>query len=131
MAAVRRRRPDQRRDPQGGRRLYDHRRLTTRPEDAMTLDEIAPGIHRIESDLGVRFMAQYLLVGELRSLLIDTGIGSTPDEALIPALERLGIEPDVIAISHADLDHSGGNRRMHERYPDALLACHELDRPWI
>ena len=20
---------------------------------------------------------------------------------------------------------------MHERYPDALLACHELDRPWI
>ncbi len=97
----------------------------------MTVDEIAPGIHRIESDLGVRFMAQYLLVGELRSLLIDTGIGSTPDEALIPALEQLGIEPDVIAISHADLDHSGGNRRMHERYPDALLACHELDRPWI
>ena len=37
----------------------------------------------------------------------------------------------MIAISHADLDHSGGNRRMHERYPDALLACHELDRPWI
>ena len=32
----------------------------------MTVDEIAPGIHRIESDLGVRFMAQYLLVGELR-----------------------------------------------------------------
>ena len=74
---------------------------------------------------------QYLLVGGRRSLLIDTGIGQTPDGALIPALEQLGIEPDVIAISHADLDHSGGNRRMHERYPDALLACHELDRPWI
>lgn len=97
----------------------------------MTVDEIASGIHRIESDLGVRFMAQYLLVGGSRSLLIDTGIGQTPDEALIPALEQLNIEPDVIAISHADLDHSGGNRRMHERYPDALLACHELDRPWI
>ena len=97
----------------------------------MTVDEIVPGIHRIESDLGVRFMAQYLLVGELRSLLVDTGIGQTPDGVLIPALERLAIEPDVIAISHADLDHSGGNRRMHERYPDALLACHELDRAWI
>jgi glyoxylase-like metal-dependent hydrolase (beta-lactamase superfamily II) len=97
----------------------------------MTVDEIAPGIHRIESDLGVRFMAQYLLVGELRSLLVDTGVGSTPDEALIPALQQLGVEPDAIVISHADLDHSGGNRRMHERYPDALLACHELDRPWI
>ena len=97
----------------------------------MTVDEIAPGIHRIESDLGVRFMAQYLLVGGSRSLLIDTGIGQTPDGVLIPALEQLKIEPDVIAISHADLDHTGGNRRMHERYPDALLACHELDRPWI
>jgi glyoxylase-like metal-dependent hydrolase (beta-lactamase superfamily II) len=97
----------------------------------MTVDEIVPGIHRIESDLGVRFMAQYLLVGGRRSLLVDTGIGQTPDGVLIPALEQLGIEPDVIAISHADLDHSGGNRRMHERYPDALLACHELDRPWI
>jgi glyoxylase-like metal-dependent hydrolase (beta-lactamase superfamily II) len=97
----------------------------------MTVDEIAPGIHRIESDLGVRIMAQYVLVGELRSLLIDTGIGSTPDEVLIPTLERLALEPDAIVISHADLDHSGGNRRMHERYPDALLACHELDRPWI
>ena len=97
----------------------------------MTVDEIAPGIHRIETDLGVRFVAQYLLVGGLRSLLVDTGVGSTPDEVLIPTLERFGIEPDVIAISHADLDHSGGNRRMHERYPDALLACHELDRPWI
>ncbi len=25
--------------------------------------EILPGVHRIESDLGVRFMCQYLLVG--------------------------------------------------------------------
>lgn len=97
----------------------------------MTVDEIVPGVHRIESDLDSRFMAQYLLVGERRSLLVDTGIGSTPDEVLIPTLQRLAIEPDVIAISHADLDHSGGNRRMHERYPDALLACHELDRRWI
>ena len=30
----------------------------------MNLEEIAPGIHRIESDLGPRFVAQYLLIGE-------------------------------------------------------------------
>jgi glyoxylase-like metal-dependent hydrolase (beta-lactamase superfamily II) len=41
------------------------------------------------------------------------------------------VEADLIVVSHADLDHSGGNRRMRERFPAAMLACHELDRRWI
>ena len=95
------------------------------------MEEIAAGVHRIESDLGPRLMAQYLLVGDERSLLVDTGVAGTPDAVLIPALQRIGIEPDLIVISHADLDHCGGNRRMRERFPRALLACHERDRRWI
>ena len=97
----------------------------------MNLEEIAPGIHRIESDLGPRFVAQYLLIGEERTMLVDTGLADTPDGALLPALEQVSAEPDLIVISHADLDHCGGNRRMRERYPRALFACHELDRRWI
>lgn len=95
------------------------------------MEEVAPGIHRIESDLGPRFMAQYLIVGEDRSVLVDTGLSSTPDDALAPALSSLTVEPDLVLISHADLDHCGGNRRIRELYPSALLACHELDRRWI
>lgn len=95
------------------------------------MEELADGIHRIESDLGPRFMAQYLLVGEQRSLLVDTGLSGTPDEVLVPALAGLGVEPDLILVSHADLDHCGGNARMRERYPRALIACHEHDRRWI
>jgi glyoxylase-like metal-dependent hydrolase (beta-lactamase superfamily II) len=95
------------------------------------MDEVAAGIHRIESDLGPRFMAQYLVVGEERTVLVDTGLAHTPDAALIPALEAAGVEPDLIVVSHADLDHCGGNRRMRERFPAAMLACHELDRRWI
>jgi glyoxylase-like metal-dependent hydrolase (beta-lactamase superfamily II) len=97
----------------------------------MLVQEVAPGIHRIESDLGPRFMAQYLLLGQDRTALIDTGLAETPEEVLIPALERIGAEPDLILVTHADLDHCGGNRRMRERYPRALLACPELDRRWI
>jgi glyoxylase-like metal-dependent hydrolase (beta-lactamase superfamily II) len=97
----------------------------------MKVEEIAPGIHRIESDLGPRFVAQYLLIGEERTVLVDTGLADTPDEAVLPALEQVRAEPDLIVISHADLDHCGGNRRMRERYPRALFACHELDRRWI
>ena len=97
----------------------------------MNVEEIAPGITRIESDLGSRFMAQYLLAGTDRTLLVDTGLAHTPDEALRPALEHLGATPDLILITHADLDHCGGNRRMRELYPGALFACHERDRHWI
>jgi glyoxylase-like metal-dependent hydrolase (beta-lactamase superfamily II) len=97
----------------------------------MKLDHLAPGIHRIESDIGPRFMAQYVLVGKERTVLVDTGLANTPGEVLLPAFEQIGTEPDLIVISHADLDHCGGNRRMRERYPGALFACHELDRHWI
>ena len=95
------------------------------------MEEVAAGVHRIESDLGPRFMAQYLLAGEARSVLVDTGLAGTPDEVLAPALSRAGVAPDLILLSHADLDHSGGNARMRELYPGALFACHELDRRWI
>lgn len=97
----------------------------------MNVEEIAPGIQRIESDLGPRFMAQYLLIGTERTLLVDTGLADTPDEVLRDALQSAGAAPDLILITHADLDHCGGNRRMRELHPRALFACHERDRPWI
>jgi glyoxylase-like metal-dependent hydrolase (beta-lactamase superfamily II) len=93
--------------------------------------EIAPGIHRIESDLGERFMCQYLLAGDERTLLVDTGLAGTPGSVLVPYIERLDREPDLVLISHADVDHLGGNRAIRERYPRALLACHELDLRWV
>ena len=35
--------------------------------------EVARGIHRIEGDLGERYVCQYLLIGDERTLLVDTG----------------------------------------------------------
>src|SRR6516165_7126057 len=95
------------------------------------MEELRPGIYRIESDLGPRFVAQYLVRGDGLSVLVDTGLSNTPDTVLLPALESAGVEPDLILVSHADLDHCGGNRRLRERYPSALFACHELDRRWV
>lgn len=95
------------------------------------MEEVAPGIARVESDLGPRFMAQYLIHGDERVVLIDTGLADTPTNVLIPALQAAGVEPDLVLISHADLDHCGGNRSIRARYPRSVLACHELDRRWI
>jgi glyoxylase-like metal-dependent hydrolase (beta-lactamase superfamily II) len=96
--------------------------------------EILPGIHRIESDLGVRFMCQYLLVGEDRTVLVDTGVSGTPEEVIVPYLEEIGVGlegVDDVIISHADLDHCGGNRALKERHPGLRFWCHELDRPYV
>jgi glyoxylase-like metal-dependent hydrolase (beta-lactamase superfamily II) len=96
--------------------------------------EVAPGIHRIESDLGPRFMCQYALVGDERTLLVDTGLSETPERVIGPYLESLGSSLgaiDEVVITHADVDHCGGNRLLRHRNQHARFSCHELDRRWI
>jgi hypothetical protein len=71
-------------------------------EDGM---EILPGIHRIESDLGERFTCQYLLIGEERTALVDTGLAGTPEEVIVPYLGEIGLGVgDEVIISHADAE---------------------------
>ncbi len=99
----------------------------------MTTHEVAPGIFRIESILGPRPFAQYLLRQE-RSLLVDTGIVSTPAEVILPAMRELGLDPsdlDYILISHADVDHFGGNAAMRDAAPRAIVCAHGADCEWI
>ncbi len=99
----------------------------------MTTQEVAPGIFRIESILGPRPFAQYLLRDE-RSLLVDTGIVSTPAEVILPAFGELGLDPadlDYILISHADVDHFGGNAAMRDAAPRATVCAHVADCEWI
>jgi glyoxylase-like metal-dependent hydrolase (beta-lactamase superfamily II) len=96
--------------------------------------EILPGIHRIESDLGARFMCQYLLAGEDRTVLVDTGLAGTPEEVIIPYMGEIGLsleDVDEVIISHADVDHCGGNRALKERHPSLWFSCGEADRPYV
>jgi glyoxylase-like metal-dependent hydrolase (beta-lactamase superfamily II) len=86
--------------------------------------EVAPGIHRLEGDLGERYVCPYLVVGSERTLLVDTAM---PSVAIEPAVEHV----DWVLTSHADVDHCGGNRALRERFADAVFMCGEADRPWI
>jgi glyoxylase-like metal-dependent hydrolase (beta-lactamase superfamily II) len=95
--------------------------------------EIAPGIHRIESVLGPRPFSQYLLRDE-RTLLVDTGVKETPGGVILPFLDQLGLDPaglDLVLISHADVDHFGGNSAVRGAAPAALICAHAADTPWI
>lgn len=99
----------------------------------MTVQEVAPGIYRIESVLGPRPFAQYLLRDE-RSLLVDTGIVSTPERVILPALREVGLDPadlDFALVSHADVDHFGGNAAIRAAAPRAVFCAHAADAPWI
>jgi glyoxylase-like metal-dependent hydrolase (beta-lactamase superfamily II) len=97
------------------------------------MTELLPGLHQIEQILGPRYLFQYLLVGR-RSMLIDTGIAPSPDTYILPYFESINFDPatlDYIVISHADVDHFGGNARMRQAAPRAILACHRLDAAWV
>jgi glyoxylase-like metal-dependent hydrolase (beta-lactamase superfamily II) len=91
--------------------------------------EVTRGIHRIEGDLGERYVCQYLLVGEERTLLVDTGLREMPRTVIAPYLD--GRRVDDVLISHADVDHCGGNVAMRELAPGARFLCGEPDRAWI
>src|SRR5689334_9372604 len=96
--------------------------------------EVAPRIHRIEWPFGERIVCSYVFVGDERVLLVDTGVDRTPSEAIVPYLARIDVDLaklSYILISHADLDHMGGNAALKEQAPNALFLCHELDRTMI
>lgn len=96
--------------------------------------EVVPGIHRIESDLGPRFMCQFLFTGEERTVLFDTGLKDTPNAVIGPYLSKIGLglqDVDEVIISHADVDHCGGDHAISRQHPRVRFSCHERDRAWI
>jgi len=101
--------------------------------ESMESMEILPGIHRIAQPLGKRWLYQYVLAGE-RPLLLDTGLASSPDAVIAPALAAAGLQPtdlDTVLITHADVDHCGGNAAMRRLGPRAALVAHAADQPLI
>lgn len=95
--------------------------------------EVAPGIQRIESVFGPRPFAQYLLRDE-RSMLIDTGIDTTPADVILPFFSQAGFDPGsltYVLTSHADVDHFGGNASLRAAAPNAIFCASALDTPII
>lgn len=100
----------------------------------MVIKEVCPGLFQIGDILGPRYIYQYLLIGGGRSLLIDTGIKTGPEQVILPALRKIGLKPRNLTYcinSHADVDHFGGNEVIRKACPDTILAAHASDTRWI
>ncbi len=95
--------------------------------------ELLPGLHQIRGTLGPRHFFQYLLVGEWL-MLVDTGINTTPQETIFPYMQSVGLAPDDLdfcLITHADVDHFGGNAAIRQVADGCVFCAHELDAAWI
>jgi glyoxylase-like metal-dependent hydrolase (beta-lactamase superfamily II) len=100
----------------------------------VAIEEVQPRIYRVPSVLGRRRFAQWLVVGDERLLLVDSGVDGTIAEHVTPALAELGRLPaeltDVL-VTHADVDHYGGNSELRRAAPQARIRSSAEDRPWI
>jgi glyoxylase-like metal-dependent hydrolase (beta-lactamase superfamily II) len=67
-------------------------------------------------------------------LLVDTGIATTPQDVILPWFEQHRLEIadlDYVLISHADVDHCGGNSAIREAAPNAVFMAGAQDVQWI
>jgi len=66
-----------------------------------------------------------LIVKNQRAVLYDTGVawegGSMAEIEILPYLQRQGIVPDKLILSHDDKDHSGGAQTILQAYPEIEL----------
>ncbi len=66
----------------------------------------------------------YLVRGDRFSALIEAGISATADE-VVRRLDRLGVTPDFIVITHPHGDHLTGLGFLRERYPGIRVLTGE------
>jgi len=72
---------------------------------------------------GEELIASFLVIGSEKVALVDVGpAGSYP--LLREALEREGVAPDYIVVTHIHLDHAGSSGHLLRDYPGARLIVH-------
>ncbi|MCD6727729.1 MAG: MBL fold metallo-hydrolase [Solirubrobacteraceae bacterium] len=98
------------------------------------ITQVADRAFRVESTLGRRRIAQWLVLGSERIALIDTGVAGMVEGQIVGALRELGHDIGDVAevlVSHADVDHYGGNAEIRRLAPRATIRSHPSDRPLI
>ena len=95
------------------------------------IDEIAPNLFRLEQDDETRIISQYILLVGKKILVIDAGLPSSAEFALIPTLKKLADHVSEISllITHPDADHFGGTAKLKEAFPDLTVIAHIDDCP--
>lgn len=94
-------------------------------------DEIIPGLIRLEEIDGTRLLCQFLLVSGQQLMIVDAGLPSSPWATIVPAINKLGVEPAgiTLVLTHPDADHCGGTASLRAAYPGLKVVAHAADVP--
>lgn len=95
--------------------------------------ELYPRVYQIQSLFGQRNLFQYLFVGD-NTVLVDTGIATTPEQVVFPYMDSLQLRPQRLTLAittHADMDHQGGNHTIKCTSPGTWLSCGAPDRTLV
>ena len=99
-----------------------------------TVVELSQGAYLLNGEIGGRALTLTLLKGDIGSILLDTGCNTDAEGLILPAMAQIGLAPQelsFIVTSHCDLDHVGGNHRMKQAAPAAVLCCGDADRDQV
>lgn len=88
--------------------------LLSDPDDWYQIYEAGPAVFALVEPYQFQEAISYLIVGESKALLFDSGIGLVP---IRPVVERLTELPVEVLNSHTHYDHVGGNYEF-----DSVLA---------
>lgn len=100
----------------------------------MGLTAIDDRLLMIESEMGSRRLQQWVVTGSDGAMLIDTGVAGTVTDVIAPALAAAGIGLEglvEVVITHADVDHYGGDGELRALRADMPIRAHALDRAQI
>src|SRR5438270_4283777 len=95
------------------RPAYSKLERISAPEPWFEVYRIRPGIFAIYEPHQLEEVISYLIVGENRALLFDTGMGIGNIQAVVAALTKL---PVSVVNSHTHNDHVGDNWRFTDVY---------------
>jgi glyoxylase-like metal-dependent hydrolase (beta-lactamase superfamily II) len=96
---------------------------------AAMLVPLQDNLYRLDTPFGGLPLSLYVITGS-QTVLIDSGIATTPAEFIFPALDAAGLTPDLLICTHGHVDHFGGNSALQTRYPNMKIALQEDDALW-
>jgi glyoxylase-like metal-dependent hydrolase (beta-lactamase superfamily II) len=98
------------------------------PTQAVTVDEVAPGVHRIPLPLpgdALHSVNVYAIVHDERVTLVDVGWSYGPAfEVLEASLAAIAVDPgdiERVLVTHMHRDHYTLGMRLRERYGTRVL----------
>ena len=96
--------------------------------------QIVEGVHRVDSaSANMAHSNVYLIVDSSGLFVVDTGTGGNAKKT-VEYIQKIGHQPaDVSAVilTHFHTDHTGSAKELKSLLPNAKVAAHEAEAPYI